>query len=59
VTINNSNEFCEYILMKGFVAVVTGSAFGADNCFRFSYAASEPELREAVRRIAEVVSKLK
>ena len=59
VTINNSDDFCEYILQKGHVAVVTGAAFGAGNCFRFSYAASEKELREAIRRIKEVVSKLK
>lgn len=57
--INNADDFCEYILHKAHVAVVTGSAFGADNCFRISYAASEKELREAIRRIGEAVSKLK
>lgn len=59
ITINNADDFCEYILMNSFVAVVTGEAFGASNCFRISYAASEEELREAVRRIEEAVSKLK
>lgn len=58
-TINNADDFCAYILNNAYVAVVTGSAFGADNCFRLSYAASEEQLREAIRRIAEVVSKLK
>jgi len=34
---------------------VTGDAFGNPNCIRISYAASEKEIREAVRRIAEVL----
>ena len=59
MAVNNADDFCEYILHNAHVAVVTGSAFGADNCFRISYAASEKELREAIRRIAEAVSKLK
>ncbi|MEL6944396.1 MAG: aspartate aminotransferase, partial [Bacteroidota bacterium] len=41
------------------VAIVSGSAFGAPNCFRLSYAASEAQLREAISRIANAVSKLK
>ena len=56
--INNADDFCEYLLHSAHVAVVTGSAFGADNCYRISYAASEKELREAIRRIAEAVNKL-
>ncbi len=58
-TINNSSEFCEYVLEKAHVAVVAGSAFGADKCFRISYAASEEELREAISRIGEALSNLK
>ena len=38
------------------VATVTGEAFGAPNCIRLSYAASEVQLREAVKRIKKVVS---
>jgi aspartate aminotransferase len=57
-TINNADDFCNYILGSVHVAVVTGSAFGADNCFRLSYAASEEQLVEAIRRIKEAVSKL-
>ena len=57
-TINDADDFCEHILMNAHVAVVTGKAFGANSCFRISYAASEKELREAVRRISEAVSKL-
>lgn len=59
IAINNANDFCEYLLLNAHVAVVTGSAFGADDCFRISYAASEETLIEAVRRIKEAVAKLK
>ncbi|MEM1325182.1 MAG: pyridoxal phosphate-dependent aminotransferase [Bacteroidota bacterium] len=58
-TINNSDDFAEYILKTAHVAVVSGSAFGAPKCFRLSYAASEAQLREAIRRIKEAVSQLK
>ncbi len=58
-TIETADDFCEYLLHKAHVAVVTGSAFGADNCFRLSYAASEETLKEAINRIAEACSKLK
>ncbi|NRB52156.1 MAG: pyridoxal phosphate-dependent aminotransferase [Saprospiraceae bacterium] len=57
-TINNASEFCDYILRTVYVAIVTGSAFGADNCFRLSYAASEEQLTEAIARIKSAVSKL-
>ena len=58
VTINDADDFCEYLLNNAYVGVVTGKAFGADNCFRISYAASEEQLREAIRRIKEAVAKL-
>lgn len=58
-TINDSDDFAEYILKEAHVAVVAGSAFGAPSCFRLSYAASEAQLREAIRRIKEAVSRLK
>jgi aspartate aminotransferase len=57
--INNADDFCEYLLHEAHVAVVTGSAFGADNCFRISYAASDEILKEAVKRIKEAVTELK
>ncbi len=57
-TINNANDFCEYLLNNAYVGVVTGSAFGADNCFRISYAASEEQLTEAIKRMKEVLGKL-
>lgn len=58
-TITDSNDFCQYILKNAHVAVVAGSAFGAEGCFRLSYAASEEQLIEAIRRIKTVVEKLK
>ena len=59
VTINNSDDFCEYLLNKAYVAVVTGAAFGAPDCFRLSYAASDDTLKEAIQRIADACAKLK
>ncbi len=56
--IHGADEFCEYLLLDAHVAVVTGGAFGAPNCFRLSYAASEEQLREAIRRIEVAVGKL-
>lgn len=58
VTINNSVEFCEYLLQNAHVAAVAGSAFGDDNCFRISYAASEEQLTEALKRIKAALAKL-
>jgi len=57
--INNATDFCDYILQEAYVAVVSGAAFGADECFRISYAASEAELKEAVNRMANVLAQLK
>ncbi|MGB1042724.1 MAG: pyridoxal phosphate-dependent aminotransferase [Tenacibaculum sp.] len=54
--INNANDFSMLLLEEANVASVTGEAFGAPNCIRLSYAASELQLREAIRRIKEVLS---
>ena len=51
--INNATDFSLYLLEEAMVATVTGEAFGDANCIRFSYAASEKDLREAIRRIKE------
>jgi aspartate aminotransferase len=56
--INNSSDFCEYILYTAHVAIVAGEAFGADNCVRIAYSASEDQLEEAVRRIKKAVDAL-
>ena len=58
-TINNADDFCEYLLMNAYVATVGGDAFGAPDCFRISYAASEENIREAVSRIKAALEQLK
>ncbi|MEN8835429.1 MAG: aminotransferase class I/II-fold pyridoxal phosphate-dependent enzyme, partial [Polaribacter sp.] len=54
--INNANDFSLYILENANVATVTGDAFGAPNCIRISYAASEIQIREAIKRIKIALS---
>ena len=54
--INNASDFALYILEEAHVATVTGDAFGAPNCIRISYAASETQLREALARIKKALS---
>ena len=56
ITIENANDFSLFILEKANVATVTGDAFGAPKCIRMSYAASELQLREAIKRIAKALS---
>jgi aspartate aminotransferase len=55
VAINNASDFSLFLLEKANVATVTGEAFGAPNYIRISYAASELQLREAIKRIKEAV----
>lgn len=57
--INNADDLAMYLLMEAEVATVTGNAFGNKNCIRISYAASDEELKEAMRRIGDALSKLK
>lgn len=57
--INNSTDFAMYILEKAHVATVGGDAFGEPDCFRMSYATSDDNIREAMRRIKEVLALLK
>ena len=54
--IENANDFSLFLLENANVATVTGDAFGAPNCIRMSYAASEAQLREAIQRIQEALS---
>lgn len=49
--INDSLDFCDYILNNALVSLVPGVAFGMDEHVRISYASSEEELKEAMRRI--------
>ena len=57
-TIQNSDDFCLYVLNEAHVALVTGAAFGAPNCVRISYAASEENLRKAIGQMKEVLARL-
>src|SRR5574344_110208 len=50
-TINNSTDFALYLLETGNVATVGGDAFGSPECFRMSYATSDENIIEALRRI--------
>ena len=56
ITIENANDFSLFILEKANVATVTGDAFGAPKCIRMPYAASELQLREAIKRIGKALS---
>jgi aspartate aminotransferase len=56
--INNGDDFCLYMLEQAHVSLVPGNAFGEENCIRLSYAASEKDLREALKRIKESLAKL-
>lgn len=58
-TIQSSDDLAMYILEHAHVATVSGSGFGADECLRLSYAASDQDLIEAARRIREALSKLR
>lgn len=58
-TINNSTDFAMYLLEVGHVATVAGDAFGDPECFRMSYATSDENIREAMNRIKNVLSRLK
>jgi aspartate aminotransferase len=58
-TIKDADDFCDYVMTNAHVALVSGAAFGDPNCFRLSYAASEAMLREAVRRMKDVLARLK
>ena len=57
--IENSDDFAMFILEKAHVALVSGAAFGNEQCVRLSYAASEKELTDAVERIKDAVALLK
>lgn len=54
--INDANDFALYILEKAHVATVSGAAFGAPNCIRISYAASQEEIKTAIGRIQKALA---
>lgn len=56
--LTDADDICDYLLLEAHVAVVSGGAFGAKDCFRLSYAASEDQLIEAIRRIRKALEEL-
>ena len=54
--IENASDFSLFLLAEANIATVTGEAFGAPDCIRISYAASEASLREAVSRIVKALA---
>ncbi|MFA6727575.1 MAG: pyridoxal phosphate-dependent aminotransferase [Prevotella sp.] len=57
-TINNSTDFALYLLEVAHVATVGGDAFGDPESFRISYATSEDNIKEAMKRIKEALAEL-
>ena len=57
-TIRNSTDLAMFLLEKGHVATVGGDAFGDPDCFRMSYATSDENIIEAMRRIKETLATL-
>ena len=55
----SGSDLCDYLLDTAYVAMVPGAAFGSPDCLRFSYATSEDNLRDAIKRISEALAKLK
>ena len=57
-TIQSGQDLALYLLEAADVATVGGDAFGSPNCIRISYAASESQLNEAIRRIGRAIANL-
>lgn len=57
--INNSCDLAMYLLEVGHVATVGGDAFGDPDCFRMSYATSDENIKEAIKRISNALRNLK
>jgi aspartate aminotransferase len=55
-SINSASDFSMFLLNEANIATVSGEAFGAPNCIRISYAASESQLKEAIKRIKKALS---
>ncbi len=58
-TIHNSDELAYYLLDRAKVAVVGGIAFGAPDCIRISYAASDEQIKIGMKRIKDALEELK
>lgn len=58
VEIKTATDLCMYLLNEGHVSMVTGEAFGNDNCLRISYATSDEKLTMAISRMRNALAKL-
>lgn len=56
--INNADDLAMYLLEEALVGSVSGAAFGAPDCIRFSYATADEKIVEAMRRVKAAVEKL-
>jgi len=57
--IESSNDFCLYLLEEGHIGTVPGEAFGEPTCFRISFATSDNNIIEAMKRLKKALAKLK
>lgn len=57
-TVKDADDLCLYLLDVAHVSLVTGAAFGAPSCIRLSYAASDEELVEALKRMKKALGEL-
>lgn len=56
--INSSNDFCDFLLEKYFIAFVPGEAFGAPGFMRLSYALGDDELEDGLNRLEKAINDL-
>jgi aspartate aminotransferase len=58
-TVKDANDLALYILSAAHASTVSGAAFGSPNCIRISYAASDEDLKTALKQIKAALAKLK
>ena len=58
-TIQNADDLCMYLLNKGHVSTVTGSAFGDERSIRISFANSREKISRGFEKISAALGKLK
>jgi len=56
--VKDADDLCLYLLAEAHVSLVTGAAFGAPDCIRLSYAASDEELVDALGRMKKALGEL-
>ena len=58
-SVKDADDFAMFMLETAHVSMVSGAAFGDEKCVRLSYAASEKDLREAMKRMKDALATLK